>query len=176
MLLRPRRLTERGRREYGSGNHPQALEAFESAAKARPSDPAVRFNMADGLYKNGKYDEAIAAYRSFAGASVPELTKVMAREGVGAIDHRGVERGRAALVDVGPRQRGTSQDDRPSGVGLLQSFGEGRRPVRGGDGRGGVIPPSHQVMVNAARLAAAGKCHRVIDDLGAVSLAISGPT
>jgi Ca-activated chloride channel family protein len=64
VLLRPRRLTEQGRREYDSGNHPQALEAFESAAKARPSDPAVRFNMADGLYKNGKYDEAATLFRS----------------------------------------------------------------------------------------------------------------
>ena len=64
VLLRPRRLTERGRRDYDSGNHPQALEAFESAARARPLDPAVRFNMADGLYKNGKYDEAATLFRS----------------------------------------------------------------------------------------------------------------
>jgi len=64
VLLRPRRLTEKGRREYDNGNHPQALEAFEDAAGTRPSDPAVRFNMADGLYKNGKYDEAATLFRS----------------------------------------------------------------------------------------------------------------
>jgi Ca-activated chloride channel family protein len=64
VLLRPRRLTEKGRREYESGNHPQALEAFEGAARARPEDPAVRFNMADGLYKNGRYDEAATLFRS----------------------------------------------------------------------------------------------------------------
>ncbi len=64
VLLRPRRLTETGRREYESGNHPQALEAFEGAARARPEDPAVRFNVADGLYKNGRYDEAATLFRS----------------------------------------------------------------------------------------------------------------
>jgi Ca-activated chloride channel family protein len=64
ILLRPRRLTERGRREYEEGNHPDALEAFEGAAQARPEDPAVRFNMADGLYKNGQYDEAATLFRS----------------------------------------------------------------------------------------------------------------
>jgi hypothetical protein len=64
VLLRPRRLTEKGRQEYESGNHPQALEAFEGAARARPEDPAVRFNMADGLYKNGRYEEAAALFRS----------------------------------------------------------------------------------------------------------------
>ncbi len=64
VLLRPRRLTEKGRREYQGGNHPQALEAFESAARARPEDPAVRFNVADGLYKNGRYEEAATLFRS----------------------------------------------------------------------------------------------------------------
>jgi Ca-activated chloride channel family protein len=64
LLLRPRRATEAGRAEYGRGNHPQALSAFERAAAARPQDPATRFNVADGLYKNGKYDEAAALYRA----------------------------------------------------------------------------------------------------------------
>jgi Ca-activated chloride channel family protein len=64
ILLRPRRLTERGLREYENGNHPEALEAFEGAAQTRPEDPAVRFNMADGLYKNGQYDEAATLFRS----------------------------------------------------------------------------------------------------------------
>jgi Ca-activated chloride channel family protein len=64
VLLRPRRDTETGRDEYARGNHPQALSAFERAAEARPQDPAVRFNVADGLYKNGKYDEAAALFRA----------------------------------------------------------------------------------------------------------------
>jgi len=64
VLLRPRRATEEGRGEYARGNHPQALSAFERAAAARPQDPAVRFNVADGLYKNGKYDEAAALFRA----------------------------------------------------------------------------------------------------------------
>jgi Ca-activated chloride channel family protein len=64
LLLRPRRATEAGRAEYARGNHPQALSAFERAAAARPQDPATRFNVADGLYKNGKYDEAAALYRA----------------------------------------------------------------------------------------------------------------
>jgi Ca-activated chloride channel family protein len=64
VLLRPRRATREGREEYARGNHPQALRAFERAAAARPQDPAVRFNVADGLYKNGKYDEAATLFRS----------------------------------------------------------------------------------------------------------------
>ena len=64
VLLRPRRATEEGRGEYTRGNHPQALSAFERAAEARPQDPAVRFNVADGLYKNGKYEEAAALFRA----------------------------------------------------------------------------------------------------------------
>jgi Ca-activated chloride channel homolog len=64
LLLRPRRATEEGRAEYARGSHPQALSAFERAAAARPQDPATRFNVAGGLYKNGQYDEAAALYRA----------------------------------------------------------------------------------------------------------------
>jgi Ca-activated chloride channel family protein len=64
LLLRPRRETEAGRAEYARGSHPQALSAFERAAAARPQDPAVRFNVADGLYKNGRYDEAAALFKA----------------------------------------------------------------------------------------------------------------
>jgi Ca-activated chloride channel homolog len=63
LLLRPRRGTEAGLHEYARGNHPQALSAFEGAAAARPQDPRTRFNVADGLYKNGKFDEAAALFR-----------------------------------------------------------------------------------------------------------------
>ena len=64
LLLRPRRATEAGRADYAKGSHPQALEAFERAAGARPQDPAVRFNVADGLYKNGRYDEAATLFKA----------------------------------------------------------------------------------------------------------------
>jgi Ca-activated chloride channel family protein len=64
MLLRPRRATQKGRDEYARGSHPQALKAFEEAAAARPEDPAVRFNVADGLYKNGRYDEAGVLFKA----------------------------------------------------------------------------------------------------------------
>jgi len=64
ILLRPHRLTRAGRGEYEKGNHPQALEAFEGAARTRPQDPVARFNVADGLYKTGKYDEAATLFRA----------------------------------------------------------------------------------------------------------------
>jgi Ca-activated chloride channel homolog len=64
VLLRPRRLAAEGRSEYERGNHPAALQSFESAAALRPADPAARYNMADGLYKNGKFPEAATLYRS----------------------------------------------------------------------------------------------------------------
>ncbi len=63
LLLRPKRLTREGRMEFEKGNHPQALAAFEQAARSRPSDPAAQFNLAAALYKNGKFDEAAALYR-----------------------------------------------------------------------------------------------------------------
>ena len=62
VLLRPKRATAEGRGEYERGNHPQALKAFERAAGTRPTDAAVRFNLADALYKNARYDEAAAAF------------------------------------------------------------------------------------------------------------------
>jgi tetratricopeptide (TPR) repeat protein len=64
VLLRPRRLTAEGRAEYEKGNHPAALESFERASAARPQDPRARFNVADGLYKNGKYPEAGEMYKA----------------------------------------------------------------------------------------------------------------
>ncbi len=82
VLLRPRRATEEGRGEYSRGNHPQALSAFERAAAARPQDPAVRFNVADGLYKNGKYDEAAALFRAL-GADPASPVAAAARYNLG---------------------------------------------------------------------------------------------
>ena len=67
LLLKPTRLTAQGRGHYKEGNGPGALEAFTKAAAARPDDPQARFNLADALYKNGKFDEAEAHYQGLAG-------------------------------------------------------------------------------------------------------------
>jgi TolA-binding protein len=78
LLLRPRRATAEGRAQYERGNHPQALAAFERATASRPRDLAARFNLADGLYKNGRYDEAGALYRALgadAGSPVAEPSR-----------------------------------------------------------------------------------------------------
>jgi Ca-activated chloride channel family protein len=64
LLLRPSRLTALGRKQYAGGNHPQALSAFERAARARPTDPRGIFNLGDGLYKNGKFDEAATLFQA----------------------------------------------------------------------------------------------------------------
>jgi len=66
LLLRPTRRTEEGRKAFSSGDHPKALSAFEGAARARPDDLGGKFNLADALYKNGKFDEAAALYRALA--------------------------------------------------------------------------------------------------------------
>jgi Ca-activated chloride channel family protein len=64
VLLRPRRLAAEGRSDYERGNHPAALQSFEQAATLRPTDAGARYNVADGLYKNGKFPEAATLYRS----------------------------------------------------------------------------------------------------------------
>jgi len=64
LLLRPKRLTDTGIRHYREGRHPEALEAFEGALQARDDDAWARFNLADALYKNGKFDEAQVLYES----------------------------------------------------------------------------------------------------------------
>lgn len=64
LLLRPRRYTARGQDDYKKGQHPDALKAFEQAAGARPHDPSAKFNLADGLYKNGRFGEAAELWRA----------------------------------------------------------------------------------------------------------------
>jgi Ca-activated chloride channel family protein len=73
ILLRPSRLTREGVKDFERGNHPSALKSFEGAAQSRPGDPAGKFNLADGLYKNGKFDEAEAVYRALGGDARSEL-------------------------------------------------------------------------------------------------------
>jgi len=69
MLLRAPRITATGRKAYAQGNQPEALASFEAAARLRPQEANARFNVADGLYKQGKYDEAEAIYRDLAANS-----------------------------------------------------------------------------------------------------------
>jgi Ca-activated chloride channel family protein len=66
-LLRPQRLNAEGRERYTEGDHPKALESFDHAVARRPDDARLRFNLADALYKNGKYQEAAAAFQALAG-------------------------------------------------------------------------------------------------------------
>jgi tetratricopeptide (TPR) repeat protein len=82
VLVRPRRLTARGQAEYERGNHPEALAAFEGAAGMRPQDPRTRFNLADALYRNGKFEEAEALFRAL-GESAPSPLAPAARFNLG---------------------------------------------------------------------------------------------
>jgi Ca-activated chloride channel family protein len=107
LLLRPRRATEEGRAEYARGSHPQALSAFERAAAARPQDPAVRFNVADGLYKNGKHDEAAALFRAL-GADPASPLAAASRYNLGNSlyqkqDYRGAVQAYRDALRVAPR-------------------------------------------------------------------------
>jgi Ca-activated chloride channel family protein len=82
VLVRPRRLTARGQAEYERGNHPEALSAFEGAAGMRPQDPRTRFNLADSLYRNGKFEEAEALFRAL-GEDAPSPLAPAARFNLG---------------------------------------------------------------------------------------------
>jgi Ca-activated chloride channel family protein len=74
ILLRPHRFTRQGRSEFQRGDHPKSLASFEKAAKSRPQDPAARFNLADALYKNGKFDEAATLYRALGADAASALS------------------------------------------------------------------------------------------------------
>lgn len=73
VLLRPSRFTSQGRGAYADGDHPKALERFEKAAGVRPADARTAFNLADGLYKAGKYEEAATIYRALGANPSSEL-------------------------------------------------------------------------------------------------------
>jgi tetratricopeptide (TPR) repeat protein len=75
LLLRPTRLTRQGSRAWERGGHPDALKAFADAAASRSGDPAARFNLAGGLYKNGKFEEAAEIYRSLAADAEAPLAR-----------------------------------------------------------------------------------------------------
>lgn len=54
--------TRKGITEYEKGNFDGALEKFREAELDDPVSPIVHFNIASALYKQNKYDKAIAAY------------------------------------------------------------------------------------------------------------------
>jgi Ca-activated chloride channel family protein len=66
VLLKPPRLTSEGRTLYAKGDAPKSVEAFGKAAAARPQDPRAKFNLADALYKAGRFDEAKGIYEPLA--------------------------------------------------------------------------------------------------------------
>ncbi len=114
LLLRPRRATEEGRAEYARGSHPQALSAFERAAAARPQDPVTRFNVADGLYKNGKYDEAASLFRAL-GEDPASPLAAPARFNLGNSlyqkqDYRGAIRAYRDALRAAPRDEDTRRN------------------------------------------------------------------
>ena len=78
VLLRAPRLTAAARKAYEQGNQPEALTGFEQAARLRPQAAGARFNLADGLYKQRKYDQAEAIYRELAKDSGAELAPAAA--------------------------------------------------------------------------------------------------
>jgi len=114
LLLRPRRATEEGRAEYARGSHPQALSAFERAAAARPGDPATRFNVADGLYKTGKYDEAAAVFHDL-GADAASPLAAASRYNLGNSlyqlqDYKGAAQAYRDALRVAPRDEDTRKN------------------------------------------------------------------
>jgi Ca-activated chloride channel family protein len=84
VLLKPRRLTDKGRAEYAAGDHAQASQDFAQAASIRPRDPGARYNVAVGRYKTGRYDEADAAFRALT-ADVGSPVAGPARYGLGNV-------------------------------------------------------------------------------------------
>ncbi len=65
VLLRPRRFTEKGLQEYESGNHPEALAAFEDAArKSGPRTPRCGSTWRTACTRTASYDEAATLFRS----------------------------------------------------------------------------------------------------------------
>jgi Ca-activated chloride channel family protein len=73
LMMLPPRLTREGLRQLETGDHPGALESFERAAELRGSDPLPRFNLAGGLYRNGRFDDAAAIYEKLGAAPDPSL-------------------------------------------------------------------------------------------------------
>ena len=113
VLLRPRRATAEGRGEYDKGNHPQALKAFEKAAGARPGDPGVRFNLADGLYKNARYDEAAALFGALGEA--PSALAAASRYNLGNTlyqkqDYRGAVKAYREALHAAPNDADTRRN------------------------------------------------------------------
>jgi tetratricopeptide (TPR) repeat protein len=57
-------LTRAGTRHLESGEFAMALEQFRAAARLRPGDPALQFNLGLALFRLGRYREALAPLKS----------------------------------------------------------------------------------------------------------------
>ncbi len=66
LLLEPYRLNAAGRSSFEEGDFPRALDRFQRAAGTRPDDARLTFNVADALYKTGKYAQAEALFAALA--------------------------------------------------------------------------------------------------------------
>ncbi|MGH8186620.1 MAG: tetratricopeptide repeat protein, partial [Steroidobacteraceae bacterium] len=62
---------EAGRRAFEAQDYAAALSAFEAAAEAGMSGPAVHFNIGVAAFRVGRYDRAEAAFRHV--ADTPEM-------------------------------------------------------------------------------------------------------
>lgn len=63
---------ERGNEALGKGQHKEALEAYDEAARELPNDPAVQLDRGLALQGLGKLAEAREAFRRAAAASAPK--------------------------------------------------------------------------------------------------------
>ncbi len=59
----PEKAVAEGNAHYQAGDLPQALAAFEQAARLAPQDPIPRYNAGAVLYQLGRFGEAIEHYR-----------------------------------------------------------------------------------------------------------------
>lgn len=95
LLLRPMRGVRAGAKEFELGKHPGALDAFAGAARSRPDDPRIRFDLGDALYKNGRYDEAEATWKPIAEDETSALAPA-ARHNIGNARYQKQDFGGAA--------------------------------------------------------------------------------
>jgi Ca-activated chloride channel family protein len=114
VLLRPRRLTASGTKQYEQGNHPAALKSFEGAAGLRPDDPRARFNLGDALYKNGQFDQAEAIFRALGGDDKAPLAGA-ARHNLGNVlfqkkDYPGAARAYRDALHLKPQDADTRRN------------------------------------------------------------------
>jgi len=119
----PRRLIDRGRIAYQAGRYPEALAAFDAAAKVVPRSPVPRFDSATTLYAMERYPEAIARYREARECADADMkikvdyamgnTSLMANDPETAVEHYDVciaSKRNSAVLDAIRRDARTNRD------------------------------------------------------------------